>query len=438
MATVFFSWQSDTPSRNGRTFLENALRSAIGRIVADLDIEAAVRDELAFDRDTKGVPGQPAIVDTIFMKIDRAAVFVPDLTFVGLRAHTEPQRPTPNPNVLIEYGWALKTLGHGRIVPVMNVAYGSPEGEAMPFDMRHLRRPIFYDLPDGGDKEAVRKEGERLSKVLERALRDVLASPEYAAILPKPPPPPRFPAAVPKGGQSRFRAPGEALGISDSDRNAFQRAPPPEIHLQDGPTMWLRLMPTAATGRMWSRSELKRLLLTGGIRLLPLGSSYGPSFMRAADGVGTYQSLGRGEPVAESVAFAFETGEVWAIDAWLLGHAAARSYGEQPGIPFIGPIFIGALEAYADVLSKLALSRPFQWMAGLEGVKGFGLYWPTAPGRNHWRYSPQGSMDTNAFSAQGTFEPGETAVQALEPFFAAVFEHCGLQREHYAAADSDR
>jgi hypothetical protein len=71
---------------------------------------------------------------------------VPDLTFIGKRPDG---RPTPNPNVLLEYGWALKSLTHARIVPVMNAAYGEPIGNAMPFDMRHLRNPITYRCDEG-------------------------------------------------------------------------------------------------------------------------------------------------------------------------------------------------------------------------------------------------------------------------------------------------
>ena len=58
----------------------------------------------------------PPIVETIFKKIDRAAVFVADLTFAGRRPDGA---PIPNPNVLIEYGWALKALGHARIISIM-------------------------------------------------------------------------------------------------------------------------------------------------------------------------------------------------------------------------------------------------------------------------------------------------------------------------------
>lgn len=143
-STIFFSWQIDTPGREGRNFIERALERAVSRISKDESVEEAER-ELAVDRDTKGVAGSPPIVDTIFRKIDQAAVFVPDLTFIGNRPDG---RPTPNPNVLIECGWALKSITHGRIVPVMNTAFGQPSAENMPFDMHHLRNPITYHCPE--------------------------------------------------------------------------------------------------------------------------------------------------------------------------------------------------------------------------------------------------------------------------------------------------
>src|SRR5690349_11347928 len=106
--TIFFSWQLDTQPTAGRNLIERALNRALTTIAADTTLEEAVR-ELAVDKDTLNVPGSPPIVETILKKIDAAAVFVPDLTFVGTRKNG---RPTPNPNVLVEYGYALKSLGH--------------------------------------------------------------------------------------------------------------------------------------------------------------------------------------------------------------------------------------------------------------------------------------------------------------------------------------
>jgi hypothetical protein len=121
--TVFFSWQTDRPTREGRNFIEKALETAVAKVAADLNIEEAIRDGLAVDKDTKGVPGSPPIFDTILNKIAGSAVFVADLTFCASRCGGE---LTPNPNVLIEYGWALKSVGHTQMIGVMNIAYGNP------------------------------------------------------------------------------------------------------------------------------------------------------------------------------------------------------------------------------------------------------------------------------------------------------------------------
>lgn len=163
-ATIFFSWQADTPTKEGRNLIERALERAANRIGGDTNVEEAVRD-LEIDRDTKGAPGSPPIVETIFRKIDRAAIFVPDLTFVGKRLDG---RPTPNPNVLVEYGWALKSLGHSRILPVMNTAFGTPTAETMPFDMIHLRHPILFNCSADATEESRRQEREVLARKLER------------------------------------------------------------------------------------------------------------------------------------------------------------------------------------------------------------------------------------------------------------------------------
>src|SRR5271157_4655677 len=126
MNSVFYSWQSDTPTKEGRNLIEQALKTAVARISNDATVEDAVREDLEVDKDTKGVPGSPPIFNTILAKIDKAAIFVPDLTFTGSRTKGG---LIPNPNVLIEYGWALKSLGHSRIIPVMNEAHGAPSQE---------------------------------------------------------------------------------------------------------------------------------------------------------------------------------------------------------------------------------------------------------------------------------------------------------------------
>ena len=168
---IFFSWQSDRPTKTGRNLIERALSDAIAIIKADAEIDPAHR-ELAIDRDTSGVPGSPPLVETIFSKVDQAAAFLSDLTFVGARADGE--RLMPNPNVLIEHGWALKALGWRRVISVMNSAHGHPDDCPLPFDLQHFRRPILYDCADDASDEARRDARGKLADEFVRALRAIL------------------------------------------------------------------------------------------------------------------------------------------------------------------------------------------------------------------------------------------------------------------------
>jgi hypothetical protein len=176
--SVFYSWQGDRYTSICRNFIERALAAAAERLRADIEVEEAVREGLEVDKDTKGVPGSPPIFETIMSKIAAASVFVPDLTFVGLRADG---RPISNPNVLIEYGCALLGPGELRIIAVMNDAFGTPSSENMPFNLGHRRFPITYTLGEGATDEERKAARKSLTNKFESALRMVFDSPEFKA-----------------------------------------------------------------------------------------------------------------------------------------------------------------------------------------------------------------------------------------------------------------
>lgn len=134
--TVFFSWQSDTDSGHGR----GLLATVIGQAVEGIAIDSSTPFRPTLDQDTRGVPGAPAMVAAILAKIDACSVFVADVTLTFAR--TETARRSPNPNVLIELGYALRRLGPHRVLLVMDTAYGKPE--ELPFDLRG-NRVITYD-----------------------------------------------------------------------------------------------------------------------------------------------------------------------------------------------------------------------------------------------------------------------------------------------------
>src|SRR5690242_5404417 len=114
--TIFYSWASDHAGGTTRYLIEKALERAI----IDLHSDEMIKVEPVMDRDTQGEPGSPDIASTIFGKIDQAQIFVCDVSIVDETV----KKPAPNPNVLLELGYALKTLGHKRVIMVMNTAFG--------------------------------------------------------------------------------------------------------------------------------------------------------------------------------------------------------------------------------------------------------------------------------------------------------------------------
>ncbi len=170
--TVFYAWQSDLPEKCNHYFIRDAADIAIRELKSELAVDEAPR----LDHDTKGVPGIPDIARTIFDKIGSCTVFLADVSSVG---STEPPegreaKLLPNPNVMIELGYALREVSHERIILIMNTAFGGPEH--LPFDLRTRRHPIKFELagPDDPKRKTVLAE---LAGNLKNAIRAII---EYA------------------------------------------------------------------------------------------------------------------------------------------------------------------------------------------------------------------------------------------------------------------
>lgn len=158
---IFYSWQSDLPNATNRGFIQKALENAAKAISKD----GSIHVEPVVDRDTLGIPGAPDIVSMILAKIDQSEVFVCDVSIISQDAKS---RLTPNPNVLIELGYAMKALGSERIIMVMNLAFGKLE--LLPFDLR-MRRVITYEMPEKSEDRATQRK--KLEKEIELGLRTI-------------------------------------------------------------------------------------------------------------------------------------------------------------------------------------------------------------------------------------------------------------------------
>lgn len=171
--TVFWSWQSDLPADITKDFIKSALRHALTKVASELQLESADRIEL--DHDTKGEAGLVEIVSTIFGKIDECEVFVADITPVAAMSPSGGEKKIPNPNVMIELGYALRELGHKRVITVANLTFGG-RPEELPFDLRHRRGAITYSLASK-ENPAYDKEQKTLITQLAAALKVNLEAP---------------------------------------------------------------------------------------------------------------------------------------------------------------------------------------------------------------------------------------------------------------------
>lgn len=221
----------------------------------------------------------------------------------------------------------------------------------------------------------------------------------------------------PRQGQARFRIKDQPLGVNWENlpyRSEY------EVFLSAGSAMWLRLMVKNKIEQTWSLIELHNHALKNNVCLQPfLWTNL--RYLRAEDGFGTYSVNNLGDTEwTDSVAFAFETGEVWIIDTFILG-------ADTQGLPFltIAPEFVRTLERCGVFLRSLGIAPPFHWIAGIEGVKGRILRLPQVNILSE--FSSGGICLSDTIKAEGTYDTQQSPGKALQSFFNQLFHKCGSQ-----------
>lgn len=253
--TLFYAWQMDHPSRICRDFIRRALDDAVALLAAE-------GIALKIDSDTQGVSGTPHVSDTILQKIRDCDLFLADVTFVAQAG----DKLIPNPNVMTEYGYAMRGMSMRRVLLAMNTAFGGPT--QLPFDLGHLRHPAQYEvsanMPDGARRAARTAFGAELATYIlaaaqdarteivetERQRGEALRAAWWEAIRQRPLN--DRPALVSSPSVVVHVVPAAALSPVDLD--------PREVRPH---AMLLRLFDDAKDGgdgrRWWSHGELKRL-----------------------------------------------------------------------------------------------------------------------------------------------------------------------------------
>lgn len=142
LINVFYSWQSDTNADCNRHGISTAATEAATTLQGK---EPSLR--IKIDEATRDMAGSPNIPEAIFSKISASDIFLCDITSIN---QGKEGRPTPNPNVLIELGYAIAMLGWKRIILVFNNTFGKFPDD-VPFDIKH-HRTIGYTINDKEDK----------------------------------------------------------------------------------------------------------------------------------------------------------------------------------------------------------------------------------------------------------------------------------------------
>ncbi len=410
--TIFYSWQSDSPQKVNRYFIEEALNNAIEKVGSVFNVEDSPREsQITFDKDTIGVPGQPTIAEVIFRKISECGVFVPDLTFVG---KTEDERLLMSPNVLIEYGFALNKPSRSSIIAVMNTAYGEPgkNSEHLPFNMRHVRHPITYKLEKNATAEKRTKVLHSLTEKLAHAIKAILESGLLTESSESEP----FKMIESTTNPSTFLEEGKAVGVDYDEQPLF---------LPNVQRLFLRLVPTRQCEKIKSQKAALDLLESAPPR--PLGQTLGYSFLRNEHGAFCYHSV---DGKVLTLTQLFLNKELWGIDAASIDKQRLIRQNVS-GVNFgffsrgeLEEIFLSAIENYLKFARDiLQLPLPLKIIAGATDVEGYKML-------THNQFEPFAGRvcDRNIVWESEVNDYNLEPIKILRPFFEHVWEACGLKR----------
>jgi hypothetical protein len=415
---VFWSWQSDTPGKTGRHFVRDAIQEAIEELKQAPEVEEPIereaREALHLDHDRKGVSGSPDLARTIHDKIDHSTVFIADVTLVGTVPGAKQGRKTlsdkkaPNPNVLIELGYAFRALGDLSVLMIFNSHYG--DRSDLPFDLRHKAGPIIFNLPPDANKAAITSARRELKSILVEALRPYMTLTRTpGSVTPnfRETPSNQNPAVYFKHAEVLAR-----VGVAKVDEIEFR------YESEHG--FYLRVIPTTSRSQPLSLSELQGRVPLG---LQPLWVKRDGLFGR--NGYGAISYLPEGvSPKLRASTQAFRNGEIWGFNSWLLWQRDDDGKIVIPSLSFERTYF-ESLRCYVAFAQVLGFEPPFQVEAGAIGLQDCFIAMP--PNFHEQRWGP---MDEPSLHYRRILnDVGELALsQYLLNFFNQFYDLTGFNR----------
>lgn len=406
---IFWSWQSDHDGKISHYLVRDALQAAIEKLRVPNEIEepseAERRANLELDHDTKGETGWTDIADSIFRKIDDAAVFVGDVTPVGKSNRKERgKRPRAimNPNVAIELGYAIKARTWSRCLGVMNLAYGDVDD--LPFDIHRTRSwPVTYTLSENASNKEIADAKKKLAEAFYLRLRPFLAIVQSEAAERFE----RIPAVRPPAFW--FEA-GASLGSRRDDVSYAMSAES---------VLFLRLIPTDPKQMLIPHDLAGRMASAHGSF-----DDFGNLFILRNDDGAAMCALSDNKGEVDNIAQYFNNGEIWGLNADIV-RLGRRGNNKYLIMTHVEDVFRKKLPTFLAAMLKDAGSKlPITVIGGVVGVKGQMLAW-NGVGENGYS-----KMIRNDVVFERNLNSADRAAtdEYLLGLFEAIFEASGKPR----------
>lgn len=390
-----------------------ALTEAIRQLKEPEEVEEPrerdLREAIHLDHDRKDVSGTPPIADVIFDKIDHTDVFIADTTPVAELTRLNPidgelpVKKVINPNVAIEYGYAVRVVTDRMILLVQNTHYGNRDD--LPFDLKHKGGPIQYRLAPDATPAERKAEMAKLAGTFVIALRACLVTLGRSG-----PQAPKFEPIPFTSNRAFFWQPGEILARYDDSHPFHPKEDDIYEYSFDEPrALYARLIPTRPLAEQLTFSKLMNILELRRVRLMTRTINSGLP-VRNKYGAILYESQGTSRtPLAMTQLH--RNGEIWAVTQEFWGHHANRptiAMGDVEGR------LVECLQNSVQIATaELSLEFPFEFEVGIVGLANMRLSRPIDRLHGYGDQTVGPIYDDECYVSKVLNEPSQEAHHAI-------------------------
>ena len=306
------------------------------------------------------------------------------------------------------------------MIPIMNSAFGEPSAQNLPFDMRHLRYPLSYNLSEDANNDQRTKQKSGLIKGLKSAIKLII---ESGTLVETGPALDVFQEIPSKHIPSIFTEKNETMPRSG---RFYEHE---KLYIPEVQHIFLRLIPTTTVSPINNSKEALDLVRSGNLRPMSRGTI---SESLGRNKYGAY-SFSNKETIILQLSQLFKNREIWGIDSFCLDKNRLKEwahvdFGYFQCVDFEQSFYQTLKNYLTFAKDTLSLPLPLKLIAGATDVEGYRM---TAPsGMDFVGFDRFGGNVVEQHLIYETkiesYDEDPSAI--LIPYFKYVWEECGLER----------